>query len=80
MPRSCLGLEFSSHHACGLTACADQLDTSTCSVHCSPHQERLDLEMSVLRRQEAVLKLQEEYYSIKIKMMKKQMEEPQTKD
>ena len=45
------------------------------SPHTSQHttlQERMDLELSVLRRQEAVLKLQEEYYSLKIKLLKKQ--------
>ncbi|CAL8337868.1 unnamed protein product [Lota lota] len=45
------------------------------SPHTSQHttlQDRMDLEMSVLRRQEAVLKLQEEYYSLKIKLLKKQ--------
>ncbi|KAJ3602551.1 hypothetical protein NHX12_030303 [Muraenolepis orangiensis] len=41
------------------------------SQHTMP-QERMDLEVSVLRRQEAVLKLQEEYYSLKIKLLKKQ--------
>ncbi|KAL6111758.1 uncharacterized protein ACO6RY_08668 [Pungitius sinensis] len=40
----------------------------------------MDLEMSVLRRKEAVLKLQEEYYTLKIKLMKKQMEQPLSKD
>lgn len=50
------------------------------SVHSTTLQERMDLEMSVLRRQEAVLKLQEEYYTLKIKLMKKQMEEPVQKD
>lgn len=45
-------------------------------AHSRTAQERLDLEMSVLRRQERVLKLQEEYYTLKIKMMKKQMEGP----
>lgn len=54
--------------------------TSPTSVHGTTLQERTDLEMSVLRRQEAVLKLQEEYYTLKIKMMKKQMEEPLQKD
>lgn len=32
-----------------------------------------DLEMSVLRRQESVLQLQEEYYSLKIKYLKHKM-------
>lgn len=50
------------------------------SVHSTTLQERMDLEMSVLRRQEAVLKLQEEYYTLKIKLMKKQMEESAQKD
>lgn len=48
--------------------------TSSSLVNGTTLQERMDLEISVLRRQEAVLKLQEEYYTLKIKMMKKQME------
>lgn len=51
------------------------VSTPASSVHISQHttlQERMDLEMSVLRRQDAVLKLQEEYYSLKIKLLKKQ--------
>jgi len=51
------------------------ISTPASSVHISQHttlQERMDLEMSVLRRQDAVLKLQEEYYSLKIKLLKKQ--------
>ncbi|KAM4613804.1 uncharacterized protein ACJ7VT_011829 [Polymixia lowei] len=47
--------------------------TTPPSIQCTTLQERMDLEMSVLRRQEAVLKLQEEYYTLKIKLMKKQM-------
>lgn len=39
----------------------------------SPSTEKRDLEMSVLRRQERVLKLQEEYYSLKIKHLKARM-------
>ncbi|XP_044037060.1 myb/SANT-like DNA-binding domain-containing protein 4 [Siniperca chuatsi] len=81
VPKS-LAVQFSTHRAIGLTASAEQLDTpcSASSVHCTTLQERMDLEMSVLRRQEAVLKLQEEYYTLKIKLMKKQMEEPLSKD
>ncbi|XP_041813560.1 uncharacterized protein LOC121621231 isoform X1 [Chelmon rostratus] len=83
VPKS-LAVEFSSHRAAGFTVSAEQLDTpcstSPPSVHCATLRERMDLEMSVLRRQEAVLKLQEEYYTLKIKLMKKQMEEPLNKD
>nr|XP_046240311.1 myb-related transcription factor, partner of profilin-like [Scatophagus argus] len=79
VPKS-LTVQFGTHRAAGCTASAARLDTpssvSPPSVHCTTLQERMDLEMSVLRRQEAVLKLQEEYYMLKIKLMKKQMEEP----
>lgn len=72
------------HRVAGFTAPAGRLatpcSTSPPSVHCTTSQERMDLEMSVLKRQEAVLKLQEEYYTLKIKMMKKQLEEPLSKD
>nr|XP_020448280.1 uncharacterized protein LOC109955949 [Monopterus albus] len=57
----------------------EHLDTpcsTSCSAQSTTLQERLDLEMSVLRRQQSVLKLQEEYYTLKIKLMKKQMEKP----
>ncbi|KAM8757994.1 uncharacterized protein AB9X84_010613 isoform 1-T3 [Acanthopagrus schlegelii] len=80
-----LAVQFSAHRAAGFAASAEPLDTPCaasprCTVHCSPLQERNDLEISVLRRQEAVLKLQEEYYTLKIKQIKKQMEEPIPKD
>ncbi|XP_065135689.1 uncharacterized protein [Paramisgurnus dabryanus] len=39
----------------------------------SQSTEKADLKMSVLRRQEKVLKLQEEYYSLKIKYLKDKM-------
>lgn len=39
----------------------------------SPSAEKKTLEISVLRRQERVLQLQEEYYSLKIKHLKAQM-------
>ncbi|XP_072541053.1 uncharacterized protein [Salminus brasiliensis] len=39
----------------------------------SPSAEKTHLEMSVLRRQERVLQLQEEYYSLKIKHLKARM-------
>ncbi|XP_045884441.1 myb/SANT-like DNA-binding domain-containing protein 4 [Micropterus dolomieu] len=75
-------VQFSTHCAAGFTASAERLrtpcSTSPPSVHCTTLQERMDLEMAVLRRQEAVLKLQEEYYTLKIKLMKKQMEGPHT--
>ncbi|KAL7407374.1 hypothetical protein ABVT39_007492 [Epinephelus coioides] len=79
-----LAMNFSPHRAADFSASAEHLDTlcSTTppSVHCTTLQERMDLEMSVLRRQEAVLKLQEEYYTLKIKLMKKQMGEPLSKN
>lgn len=83
VPKS-LAMHFSTPRAAGFTASAEQLhtpcSTSTPSVHCTTLQERMDLEMCVLRRQEAVLRLQEEYYTLKIKLMKKQMEEPLPKN
>ncbi|XP_028303361.1 uncharacterized protein LOC114463774 [Gouania willdenowi] len=70
---------FGSSHPMMFNESEENLDPS-CTTPQQPAQfktlqERVDLEMSVLRRQEAVLKLQEEYYTLKIKMMKKQMEE-----
>ncbi|XP_034725773.1 uncharacterized protein LOC117943631 [Etheostoma cragini] len=74
-------VHFSTHRAAGLAASSEHIDTPcSTSPHCKTLQERMDLEMSVLRRQETVLKLQEEYYTLKIKLMKKQMEEPLSKD
>lgn len=74
VPKS-LALQFST----GFTAPDDRLDApcplSPTSLQCPTLQERVDLEMSVLRRKDAVLKLQEEYYALKIKMIKKQMED-----
>lgn len=74
-----LAAHFSNHHDTGFNASEEHLETS-CStslspVHCATLQDKLDLEMSVLRRQEAVLKLQEEYYTLKINLMKKKMAE-----
>ncbi|XP_034389062.1 uncharacterized protein LOC117731043 [Cyclopterus lumpus] len=75
-----LAVHFSAHHAAGFAAPAEHLDALRSppppAVHCTTLQERMDLEMSVLRRQEAVLKLQEEYYTLKIQLMKKQREAP----
>lgn len=75
-------VHFNTHRVAGF-APVEPPDTP-CSASPSAHfttvQERMDLEMSVLRRQEAVLKLQEEYYTLKIKLMRKQMEEPFSKD
>lgn len=84
IPKS-LAVQFSSPCSAVFTASGEHLDTPcstspTTTVHCATLQERMDLEMSVLRRQEAVLKLQEEYYTLKIKLMKKQMEEPHQDD
>ncbi|XP_037642801.1 uncharacterized protein LOC119498222 [Sebastes umbrosus] len=79
IPKSLAG-HFNTHCAAGFAASAEPLGTpcsiSPPSVHCTTLQERTDLEMSVLRRQEAVLKLQEEYYTLKIKLMRRQMGEP----
>ncbi|XP_061788688.2 uncharacterized protein [Nerophis lumbriciformis] len=73
VPKS-LGVQFSTLYP----AASGEQSHSPCSpcapaAHCSTLQDRMDLEMSVLRRQEAVLKLQEEYYTLKIKRMKAQM-------
>ncbi|XP_051931767.1 uncharacterized protein si:dkey-6e2.2 [Hippocampus zosterae] len=66
-------VQFSPHFS---AASGEQSNSHCCpcthAAHCTPSQERMDLEMSVLRRQEAVLKLQEEYYTLKIQQMKKQ--------
>ncbi|XP_076869886.1 uncharacterized protein LOC143521181 isoform X2 [Brachyhypopomus gauderio] len=50
-------------------------DTAPMSPPCSPSPsaEKRELELSVLRRQERVLQLQEEYYSLKIKHLKARM-------
>lgn len=83
IPKS-LAVQFSTPCAAIFAASGENLDTpcstSPTSVHCTTLQERMDLEMSVLRRQEAVLKLQEEYYTLKIKLMRKKMEEPHQDD
>ncbi|KAM9813848.1 uncharacterized protein ACB057_003668 [Neosynchiropus ocellatus] len=64
------------HHGMDYSAAGDPADTPSSSYGPSATlQERMDLEMSVLRRQDAVLKLQEEYYTLKIKMMKRKMED-----
>ncbi|XP_019736683.1 uncharacterized protein LOC109522498 isoform X2 [Hippocampus comes] len=66
-------VQFSPHFS---AASGEQSNSHCCpcthAAHCTASQERMDLEMSVLRRQEAVLKLQEEYYTLKIQQMKKQ--------
>ncbi|KAI4886353.1 hypothetical protein NFI96_017977 [Prochilodus magdalenae] len=51
------------------------LESAPMSPPCSPSPsaEKRDLEISVLRRQERVLQLQEEYYSLKIKHLKARM-------
>jgi len=77
-------VDCNSTHAGVLPVSGEHLSTSCStsppSAHCTISQERMDLEVSVLRRQEAVLKLQQEYYTLKIKLMKKQMEESCLKD
>ncbi|XP_023811030.1 uncharacterized protein LOC101155681 [Oryzias latipes] len=61
--------------------CTDSNVQSPCSSSSSPIcrpaalQEKFNLEMSVLRRQDKVLKLQEEYYALKIKLLKNQIKE-----
>ncbi|TNN51258.1 hypothetical protein EYF80_038519 [Liparis tanakae] len=80
-----LAVHFSAHHHHGAAAAAataaaaayapGRPEAPACSPpagRCTTLQERVELEMSVLRRQEAVLKLQEEYYTLKIQQMKKQ--------
>ncbi|KAM8868657.1 uncharacterized protein ACB058_006231 isoform 1-T2 [Synchiropus picturatus] len=63
-------------HGMDYSVGGDPADTPSSSYAPSAAvQERMDLEMSVLRRQDAVLKLQEEYYTLKIKKMKRKMEE-----
>lgn len=52
-------------------------DQSNITMPLSPQPmqstEKTDLQMSVLRRQEKVLELQEEYYALKIKYLKDKM-------
>lgn len=79
VPKS-LAVHFSAHRAAGFAASSEHLDTPCSTSSLQNFAERMDLEMSVLRRQEAVLKLQEEYYTLKIELMKKKMEEPLSKD
>ncbi|XP_056293533.1 uncharacterized protein LOC130208438 isoform X2 [Pseudoliparis swirei] len=70
-----LAVHFSAHHHHGAAAPPGRPEAPASSPpagHRTTLQERMDLEMSVLRRQEAVLKLQEEYYTLKIQQMKKQ--------
>ena len=77
-------VQFSTGHVAGLSAAAEQpaapCSTPPPALQGTTLQERINLEMSVLRRQEAVLKLQEEYYTLKIKRMRKQMEETLSED
>lgn len=73
VPKS-LALHFSPGFSAPEDELAARCPTSAPSSHCLTLQERVDLEMSVLRRQDAVLKLQEEYYTLKLKMIKKQMQ------
>ncbi|KAM9859934.1 uncharacterized protein ACBR49_014425 [Aulostomus maculatus] len=79
-----VAVQFSNQHAALFTSPEEQhassRSTSAPPVHTTTLQERVDLEMSVLRRQEAVLKLQEEYYTLKILLMKKQMADSSTED
>lgn len=79
VPKS-LALQFTTGFCAPEEGLAAPRPTSSPSLHLPTLQERVDLEMSVLRRQDAVLKLQEEYYMLKIKMIKKQMAEPFPED
>lgn len=79
VPKS-LAPQFSDGFSAPEDGLAAPCPTSSSSLHFPTLQERVDLEMSVLRRQDAVLKLQEEYYTLKIKMIKKKMEEPFSED
>lgn len=79
VPKS-LALQCSAGFSASEDGLAAPCPMSPPSLNCSTLQERVDLEMSVLRRQDAVLKLQEEYYTLKIKMMKKQMQETFAED
>ncbi|XP_057702506.1 uncharacterized protein LOC130922037 isoform X1 [Corythoichthys intestinalis] len=76
-----LAVQFSPHYP----SASGEQSNSHCSpctnaAQCTTSQERIDLEMSVLRRQEKVLKLQEEYYTLKIEWMKKQMAQSTLQD
>ncbi|XP_077582293.1 uncharacterized protein LOC144202997 isoform X2 [Stigmatopora nigra] len=76
-----LAVQFHPHYP---SASGEQSNTHslpfTNAAQCTMSQERMDLEMSVLRRQDAVLKLQEEYYTLKIEWMKKQMAQSTLQD
>ncbi|XP_061544262.1 uncharacterized protein si:dkey-6e2.2 isoform X3 [Phycodurus eques] len=79
------GEQFKVHFSPPHPAASGEQSHSHCfpcthAAHCTTSQERMDLEMSVLRRQETVLKLQEEYYTLKIQRMKKQMAESPLQD
>lgn len=79
VPKS-LALQFSTGFSAPDDELASPCPTSAPCPHCPSSQERVDLEMSVLRRQDAVLKLQEEYYTLKLEMIKKQMRAPFSED
>lgn len=75
VPKS-LALQISTGFSAPDDELASPCPTTAPCPHCPSSQERMDLEMSVLRRQDAVLKLQEEYYMLKLEMIKKQMQAP----
>ncbi|XP_013865116.1 uncharacterized protein LOC106518387 isoform X2 [Austrofundulus limnaeus] len=78
-----LTVGFNVPHGATFTGSGEHLETPRSappSAQCTTLQERADLEMSVLRRQEAVLKLQQEYYTLKIRLLKRQIEESTQKD
>ncbi|XP_029681887.1 uncharacterized protein [Takifugu rubripes] len=79
VPKS-LALQFSTGFSAPDDELASPCPTSAPCPHCPSSQERVDLEMSVLRRQDAVLKLQEEYYTLKLEMIKKKMKAPFSED
>lgn len=79
VPKS-LALQFSTGFRTPDDELASHCPTLAPCPHCPSSQERVDLEMSVLRRQDAVLKLQEEYYTLKLKRIKKQMQAPFSED
>lgn len=74
-----LTLQFSTGFKTRGDELASPCPTSAPCPHYPSSQERMDLELSVLRRQDAVLKLQEEYYTLKLQMIKKQMQVPFSK-
>ncbi|XP_066521517.1 uncharacterized protein si:dkey-6e2.2 [Hoplias malabaricus] len=67
-----IDIDFPVGHRNEMSLCLENAPISTPSSP-APSTEKRDLEISVLRRQERVLQLQEEYYSLKIKHLKARM-------